>query len=86
VKAEWLCLKERSVDAINSIDYHKNLIAECDIILSNLNPDLAEKREQKERIDSLESQLKQLMEMNQVLMARLSDGTSKTNNNESLGA
>lgn len=86
MNSELMCLKQRSVDVINSIDYHKNLIAECDILLSNLNPDLAEKREQKERIDSLESQLKQLMEMNQTLIARLSGETSKTNNNESLGA
>ena len=86
MNSELMCLKQRSVDVINSIDYHKNLIAECDILLSNLNPDLAEKREQKERIDSLESQLKQLMEMNQTLIARLSGETSKTENNESLGA
>ena len=56
-------------------------------IINKLNyPDLAEKREQKERIDSLESQLKQLMEMNQTLMARLSVETNKNESNESLGA
>ena len=86
MNSELMCLKQRSLDVINSIDYHKNLVAECDILLSNLNPDLAEKREQKERIDSLESQLALLMEMNKQLMARLSGETSKTENNESLGA
>lgn len=85
MNSELMCLKQRSVDVINSIDYHKNLIAECDILLANLNPDLAEKREQKERIDSLESQLALLMDMNKQLMARLSGETSKTDNNESLG-
>lgn len=86
MNSELMSLKQRSVDVINSIDYHKNLIAECDILLSNLNPDLAEKREQKERIDSLESQLALLMDMNKQLMARLSGETIKTDNNESLGA
>lgn len=85
MNSELMCLKQRSVDVINSIDYHKNLISECDILLANLNPDLAEKREQKERIDSLESQLALLMDMNKQLMARLSGETSKTDNNESLG-
>ena len=85
MNSELMCLKQRSVDVINSIDYHKNLIAECDILLANLNPDLAEKREQKERIDSLESQLALLMDMNKQFMARLSGETSKTDNNESLG-
>lgn len=86
MNSELMSLKQRSVDVINSIDYHKNLIAECDILLANLNPDLAEKREQKERIDSLESQLALLMDMNKQLMARLSGETIKTDNNESLGA
>lgn len=85
MNSELMCLKQRSVDVINSIDYHKNLVAECDVLLANLNPDLAEKREQKERIDSLESQLALLMDMNKQLMARLSGETSKTDNNESLG-
>lgn len=85
MNSELMCLKQRSVDVINSIDYHKNLISECDILLAQLNPDLAEKREQKERIDSLESQLALLMDMNKQLIARLSGETSKTNSDESLG-
>ena len=85
MNSEIMCLKQRSVDVINSIDYHKNLIVECDKLLTNLNPDLAEKRAQKERIDSLESQLTALMEMNKQLMARLGAETSKTEENENLG-
>ena len=85
MNSEIMCLKQRSVDIINSVDYHQNLISECDKLLTNLNPDLAEKQAQKDRIDSLESQVLALVEMNKQLMARLSPETSKTENNENLG-
>ena len=84
MNSEIMCLKQRSVDIINSVDYHQNLISECDKLLTNLNPDLAEKQAQKDRIDSLESQVLALVEMNKQLMARLSPETSKTENNENL--
>lgn len=86
MNSEIMCLKQKSVDILNSVDYHKGVIAECDRLLSSLNPDLAEKQAQKARIDTLESQISSLMEMNKQLMARLSVETSKTENNESLGA
>lgn len=85
MNSEIMCLKQRSVDIINSVDYHQNLISKCDKLLTNLNPDLAEKQAQKDRIDSLESQVLALVEMNKQLMARLSPETSKTENNENLG-
>lgn len=85
MNSEIMCLKQKSVDILNSIDYHKGVISECDRLLSSLNPDLAEKQAQKARIDTLESQISSLMEMNKQLMARLSVESSKTENNESLG-
>jgi len=86
MNSEIMCLKQKSVDILNSVDYHKGVITECDRLLSSLNPDLAEKQAQKARIDTLESQISSLMEMNKQLMDRLSVETSKTENNESLGA
>ena len=86
MNSEIMCLKQKSVDILNSVDYHKGVITECDRLLSRLNPDLAEKQAQKARIDTLESQISSLMEMNKQLMARLSVESSKTENNESLGA
>lgn len=85
MNSEIMCLKQRSVDIVNSIEYHQNLISECDKLLTNLNPDLAEKRAQKERIDSLEMQITKLMEMNNQLMARLGAETPKIEHNESMG-
>lgn len=86
MNSEIMCLKQRSVDIVNSVEYHQNLISECDKLLTDLNPDLAEKRAQKERIDSLEMQIAKLMEMNNQLMTRLSAETPKIENNESMGA
>lgn len=86
MNSEIMCLKQRSVDIIDSIEYHKNLVAECDKLLTSLNPDLAEKTAQKERIDSLELKMRELMDMNRQLIARLSAETPKTDSNESMGA
>ena len=91
---EIVSLKQKSQDIISSIDYHNNLVKEYDKILTNLNPEFAEKKAQNNRIMSLENQVEEmtrsmasLMEMNKQLMARLNVGTIKTmNNNESLGA
>lgn len=85
MNSEIMCLKQRSVDIIDSIEYHKNLVAECDKLLTSLNPDLAEKNAQKERIDSLEQKMQELMDMNRQLIARLSVEAPKTDSNESMG-
>lgn len=86
MNSEIMCLKQRSVDILKSVDYHQSVIDECDRLLNSLNPDLAEKQAQKARIDTLESQIASLMEMNKQLMAKLSDESIKTDNNENLGA
>lgn len=86
MNSEIMSLKQHSVDIVKSVDYHKNVISECDRLLTSLNPELAEKQAQKDKIDSLEKQIMMLMDMNKQLMSRLGDETSKTENDESLGA
>lgn len=54
---EVTSLKQKSVDAINSTDYHRNVINECDVILQQLNPEYAEKQKQQSEIDSLKTQM-----------------------------
>ena len=90
---EVVSLKQKSQDIVDSIDYHNNLIVEYDKLLVTLNPEFAEKQAQQNRIQTLEEQLEKmsasmssLMDMNKQLMARLSVESSKTENNESLGA
>ena len=87
MNSEIMCLKKKSEDIVNSREYHEGLISEYEKLLVSLNPEFAEKKAQQNRIESLESQLASLMEMNKQLLARLSVETPKTDeNNESLGA
>ncbi len=92
MNSEIMGLKQKSVDIINSIDYHKNLITECDKILTDLNPEFAAKQQQQGEIDDLKLQVKELssgmaslMEMNKQLIAKLNGETLKSNNYENVG-
>ena len=57
MNAEILNLKQKSIDVIDSVDYHKNFVSTCDDILSELNPELAEKQAQRKEIDELRTQM-----------------------------
>lgn len=77
-------LRQVSVDALNSIDFHKGMVAKCDQLWQDLNPEAREKEQQKQEINELKNQVSamssnmaQLMEMNRKLMEKL-DG-EKTN-------
>ena len=48
---------ETQLLSIDSIDYHKGFIVACDDILSDLNPELAEKQAQRKEIDELKNQM-----------------------------
>ena len=79
MNAEIISLKQKSLDIINSIEFHRNLANNCDRILSDLNPEYAEKQAQREDIDSLKLQMSEmtknigeLMEANRRLIEQLS--------------
>ena len=72
MNAEILNMKQKSIDVINSIDYHKSFISKCDKLLMDLNPDFAEKQSQKEEIASLKKSVEELIESNRKLMEQLS--------------
>ncbi len=89
MNAEILSLKNKSIDIINSIDYHKEVIANCEGILSELNPEFAEKQAQQKEINDLRAQMEEmtknmasLMAANQQLIQAIS---SKENNYENVG-
>ena len=78
MNAEIITLKQKSKDVLNSVEFHQNLIANCDKILSDLNPEFAEKQQQKAEIDvlkaqitSMSSSIEALMESNKKLMEKL---------------
>lgn len=71
MNAEAMSLKQRSVEAINSVGYHQDVVAACDGILNTLNPEFAERRKQQDEIGELKQQIAELKGL-------LMSGTSKT--------
>lgn len=80
MNSEIVSLKQKSVSIINSIDLHNDIIKGCDKLLSELNPEFAEKQQQQLEINTLKSQMgemskniSELMALNKKLMAQLAD-------------
>lgn len=77
---EILNLKSKSQEIINGFDYHNQLLLEYDNILQTLNPEIAEKQQQKDEINTLKQQVKdmsvnieELMKTNRMLIDKLSN-------------
>lgn len=71
MNTEVVSLKNKSIEAINSVDFHKGVIEGCNKILEALNPEYAERQAQQSEINSLKAQMKELMDMNRSLLERL---------------
>lgn len=79
MNAEIISLKQKSIDIINSLEFHQKFIESCDRVLSDLNPEFAEKQAQRNEINDLKQQvsdmsknLSELMETNKRLVEQLS--------------
>lgn len=90
MNSEIISLKQKSVDIINSIDHHKELISSYDRMLAGLNPEFAEKQQQQAEINELKMQVNDLtkgiadlMKMNKDLLAQFKP--KKENTNENVG-
>lgn len=68
MNAEILSVKQKSIDIINSIEYHNKLIESCDLILSELNPEFAEKKAQQDEINILKTQMTDMASKMDILM------------------
>ena len=80
MNAEILSLKHKSEEIITSIDFHKDFIKKCESILSELNPEFAEKQAQRVEIGELKQQVSNmsksiidLMESNRRLIEQLNN-------------
>lgn len=70
MNSEVLNLKNKSQDIINSVETHKKLLQEYDKILGTLNPEIAEKQNQKDEINSIKSQMSEMSKsMNELIQA-----------------
>ena len=80
MNTEVTSMRQKSLDILNSIDYHKKVIQDCEILLQRLNPEFAEQKQQKQEIDMLKSQMSEMMSGMKELMAQLKskEGTTKS--------
>ena len=78
MNSEIMSLKQKSVDVLNNVSYHQQMIANCDKMLSDLNPEFAEKQQQQADSNELKTQvhdltkgMSELMRVNKDLIAQL---------------
>ena len=78
ISSEIINLKQKSLDIANSRDYHLAMVDKYDKVLLEIHPEMAEKQEQKQEMDTLKKQMDEmsrsiaaLMEANKDLIARL---------------
>lgn len=89
ISAEVQHLRQKSIETINSVDYHKQRITVCDTLLKQLNPEQAEKEAQqaelhsmKEQMLAMQKQMQQQAEINRQLLAQLKEGKERSKHYE----
>lgn len=71
-------LRQKSLSILNSIDYHKKIVQDCEVLLQRLNPEFAEQKQQKQEIDALKAQMSEMMLGMRELMAQFKKEDDKT--------
>lgn len=89
ISSEILTARQRSLDIVNSRDYHLGLVEAYDKIYNNLNPEFAAKQQQdreiaamKEQIAAMTQNVNNLMMVNQKLMEQLGVCSETQKNNK----
>lgn len=87
MNSEIANFRQKSVDIVNSEDYHKGVITACDKMLNSLNPELAAKRQQDEEMKGMKEQMAAMMksmsllaEQNKQLMEQFGISETKIKN------
>lgn len=71
-------MRQKSLDIINSVEHHKKVIQDCELLLQRLNPEFAEQKQQKQEIDVLKTQVSEIMNGMKELMAQFKKENTKT--------
>ena len=82
MNSELTNLKQRSYDIINSVEQHKHLISEYDRVLTELNPEFAEREQQKTEIKMLKEQIGTMSQNMATLMSAQKELIDKLNRKE----
>ena len=92
MNAELSSLRQKSIDIINSVNFHKSVIDGCDKTLRDLNPEYAQKQQQQEEIntlkqnmDDMRNSMAELMRMNKELLSKLNTNSSFSPSDETGG-
>lgn len=87
MNSEVSAIRQKSLDELSRRNFHENVIAGCDKILTALNPEFAEKQRQEQEIATLKGQMSEmsrnmadLMAMNKKLMEQF--GVSEASKNK----
>lgn len=78
MNTEISSMRQKSLDIINSIDHHKKVVQDCEVLLQRLNPEFAEQKQQKQEIDMLKTQMSEIMSGMKELMAQLKSKENTT--------
>ena len=70
-------MRQKSLDIINSVENHKKIVQDCEVLLQRLNLEFAEQKQQKQEIDMLKAQVSEMMSGMKELMAQLKKETHK---------
>ena len=81
MNSEILSLKQKSIDLINSVKYHESLIVQYDKLLSDFNPEMAEKQAQQQELNELRTQMNEMSKNMALLIEQLKYKGVKTNEN-----
>ena len=68
---ELISMKQRSLDIINSVEQHQDIILGCDEILQKLNPEIAEKQRQEQENKQLREEINSLKQMFQEFLKQM---------------
>lgn len=60
MNAELSSLRQKSIDIINSVNFHKSVIDGCDKTLRELNPEYAQKQRRAEEINTLKQGMEEM--------------------------
>lgn len=71
MNAEVSAMKQRSIDHINSVEYHQGVILGCDKILETLNPEFGEKMRRDKEIADLRGQVAEMSSAIRELMSTI---------------
>jgi len=74
MNSEIISLKQKSVDIINSRPYHESLVSQYEKLLSDFNPEMAEKQAQQQEISSLRNQMNEMSKNMALLLEQLKQG------------